>query len=204
MKGTVYGSEWGFTENRDLFYDTLKLYPQVISFSGHTHYPLDDPRIIHQEDFTSIGTSTGAYLWLDAGRIQGEVPEGADFLNQALIVEVYKTKCCLNAVISIIMTGQANHLKLVYPANKKNFKYTEKRRNKKAPYFTKDAMVSIVPEQTTGFSLAIMLTQAKDDLLVHDYKIVVKCADNGKVEKELLAFSEFYKDPVPNPSNSTD
>ena len=73
-------------------YNTLKPYPQVISFSGHTHYPLDDPRIIHQEDFTSIGTSTGAYLWMDAGRIQGEVPEGADFLNQALIVEVYQNK----------------------------------------------------------------------------------------------------------------
>ena len=75
-----------------LLYDTLKPYPQVITFSGHTHYPLDDPRIIHQEDFTSIGTSTGAYLWLDAGRIQGEVPEGADFLNQALVVEVYENK----------------------------------------------------------------------------------------------------------------
>ena len=199
IKGTVYGSEWGFSKNRDLFYDTLKPYPQVISFSGHTHYPLDDPRIIHQEDFTSIGTSTGAYLWLDAGRIQGEVPDGADFLNQALIVEVYANKVLLKRrdIHNNDWTGEP--FEISYPANKKNFKYTEKRRNKQAPHFTKDAMISIVHDQTTAVSLAIMFTQAKDDLLVHDYKVVVKFADNGKVAQELLAFSEFYKDPIPNP-----
>jgi 3',5'-cyclic AMP phosphodiesterase CpdA len=38
IKGTIYGSEWGFSKNRELFYDTLKANPQVISFSGHTHY----------------------------------------------------------------------------------------------------------------------------------------------------------------------
>ena len=83
MTGTVYGSEWGFTENRDLMYDTLKPYPQVITFSGHTHYPLDDPRIIHQEDFTSIGTSTGAYVWLDSG---------IEFKEKFLRVRIFLTK----------------------------------------------------------------------------------------------------------------
>ena len=62
--GTVYGSEWGFAKNRDLFYNTPKPYPQVISFSGHTHYPLDDPRSFIKRTLQSIGTSTGAYLWL--------------------------------------------------------------------------------------------------------------------------------------------
>lgn len=203
IKGTVYGSEWGFNENRDLFYDTLKPYPQVISFSGHTHYPLDDPRIIHQEDFTSIGTSTGAYLWLDAGRIQGEVPEGADLLNQALIVEVYQNKVLLKRrdIHNNDWTGEPFEISL--PANKNNFKYTEQRRNKMAPHFTKDAMISVVQDQTTSVSIALMLTQAKDNLLVHDYKILARRADNGMVEKEFLAFSEFYRDPVPNPITFT-
>jgi len=199
IKDTVYGSEWGFTLNRDLFYDTLRPYPQVISFSGHTHYPLDDPRIIHQKDFTSIGTSTGAYLWLDTGRIQGEVPDGADFLNQALIVEVYNNKVLIKRrdIHNNDWTGEP--FEISYPANKQNFKYTEERRDKKAPFFAKDAMLSIVNDQTTVTSLVIMLTQAKDDLLVHDYKIVVKNMGTGEIEKESLAFSEFYQDPVPNP-----
>jgi hypothetical protein len=199
ITGTIYGSEWGFSVNRDLFYNTLKAYPQVISFSGHTHYPLDDPRIIHQKDFTSIGTSTGAYLWLDAGRIQGEVPEGADILNQALIVEVYHNKVLIKRrdIHNNDWTGEP--FEISYPANKQNFTYTEKRSNKKAPFFTKDAMLSIINDKTTAASFTIMLTQAKDDLLVHDYKIVAKNVDTGEIAKEILAFSEFYKDPVPHP-----
>ncbi|PWW32528.1 3',5'-cyclic AMP phosphodiesterase CpdA [Cytobacillus oceanisediminis] len=198
IKGTVYGSEWGFNQNRDLFYDTLKEYPQVISFSGHTHYPLDDPRIIHQKDFTSIGTSTGAYLWLDAGRIQGEVPEGADILNQALIVEVYNNKVLIKRrdIHHNDWTGEP--FEISYPANKQNFKYTDAR-DSKPPFFTKDAMLSINNEMTSSAALAIMFNQAKDDLLVHDYKVVAKNAETGEVAKQLLAFSEFYKDPVPNP-----
>ncbi|CAM3989355.1 metallophosphoesterase family protein [Mesobacillus zeae] len=198
IKGTIYGSEWGFSKNRDLFYDTLKEYPQVISFSGHTHYPLDDPRIIHQKDFTSIGTSTGAYLWLDSGRIQGEVPEGADVLNQALVVEVYQNKVMIKRrdIHHNDWTGEP--FEISFPANKQNFKYTEGRDNK-APFFTKDAMISIDHEKTTATGLAIMFAQAKDDLLVHDYKVVARKADNGEIAKEFLAFSEFYKDPVPNP-----
>src|SRR5699024_764621 len=31
IMGTVYGSEWGFEENRDLFYHTLSKYPRAIS-----------------------------------------------------------------------------------------------------------------------------------------------------------------------------
>lgn len=198
IKGTVYGSEWGFNQNRDLFYDTLKEYPQVISFSGHTHYPLDDPRIIHQKDFTSIGTSTGAYLWLDDGRIQGEVPEGADFLNQALIVEVYNNKVLIKRrdIHNNDWTGEP--FEISYPANKQNFKYTEAR-DTKPPFFTKEAMLSINYEMTTASALAIMFNQAKDDLLVHDYKVVATNSETGEVAKEILAFSEFYKDPMPNP-----
>src|SRR5699024_2317234 len=46
-------------------------------------------------------------------------------------------------------------------------------------------------------SLTLMLTQAQDNLLVHDYRII---ATNEKGdEKEYLAFSEFYRDPVPDP-----
>jgi 3',5'-cyclic AMP phosphodiesterase CpdA len=199
IKDTVYGSEWGFTENRDLFYDTLKKYPQAITFSGHTHYPLDDPKIIHQKDFTTIGTSTGAYLWLDAGRIQGEVPEGADILNQALVVEVYENKVLIKPRDIHNNEWTREPFEINCPVQKNEFKYTDARRDKNAPFFTREAMLSVNNDMTTATSLSIMFTQAKDDLLVHDYKIVVKNTENGKVAKEFLGFSEFYKDPMPNP-----
>ncbi|RFA34569.1 phosphatase [Virgibacillus dokdonensis] len=198
IKETVYGSEWGFSENRDLFYNTLKKFPQVITFSGHTHYPLDDPKIIHQKDFTTIGTSTGAYAWLEGGRIQGAVPDGANMINQALIVEVYNNKLIIKRRDIHNNDWSGEDFEINYPINKRNFKYTENR-DKKPPYFTKDAMVSILNEATTASSLTILLTQAEDDLLVHDYKLKLKNIQTGKIEKEYLDFSEFYKDPMPNP-----
>ena len=203
IKGTVYGSEWGFDLNRDLFYDTLSKYPRVISFSGHTHYPLDDPRIIHQKDFTAIGTSTGKDLWLESGRIQGDHPEGGDFLNQALIVEVLKNKVIIHRrdIHNNDWTGEPFEIKLLPPeAGHNGFKYTEDR-DQIPPHFTGNAMASIDKKKITNTSLTIILTQAKDNLLVHDYRIVAKV--EGEEEKEYLAFSEFYKDPVPDPLGIT-
>lgn len=198
MINTIYGSEWGFSENRDLFYHTLKEYPQVIAFSGHTHYPLDDPRIIHQKDFTSVGTSTGAYLFLESGRIQGEIPEGANSQNQALIVEVYENKVLLHRRDIYKNNWIGEPFEIKYPAKKQEFHFTEPN-DKKAPFFQSGSMLSIVHEKTTATCLTIMFTQAIDSLLVHDYKVVVKVAETGEVANQFLAFSEFYRCPVPNP-----
>jgi 3',5'-cyclic AMP phosphodiesterase CpdA len=197
MKDTIYGSEWGFSNNRDLFYDTLKEYPQVISFSGHTHYPLSEPRIIQQKDFTSIGTSTGAYMCLEDGKIQFDIPEGAFFLNQALIVEVYDDKLLMKRrdIHNNDWTGEPFEITL--PATKSTFTYTDSR-DITPPYFTEDATIACVTEQISNSSITVTFSQALDNLLVHEYKIKVINGETGEIEKEILAFSEFYRDPKPN------
>lgn len=56
---TVYGSvNWSNFDIRMV----LKDYPQVVDFSGHSHYAANDPRSIHQSTFTAIGCGaiTGA------------------------------------------------------------------------------------------------------------------------------------------------
>ncbi len=56
---TVYGSvNWANMDIRVV----LKDYPQVVDFSGHSHYAANDPRSIHQSAFTAIGCGgiTGA------------------------------------------------------------------------------------------------------------------------------------------------
>lgn len=50
---TVYGSiNWGDIDIRRVLED----YPQVIDFSGHSHYAANDPRSVWQGSFTAIGT----------------------------------------------------------------------------------------------------------------------------------------------------
>ena len=59
ISGTVYGSEdWGNPELKD----ELFIYPQAIDFSGHSHYPLSDPRSIWQGEFTALGTGSLSYF----------------------------------------------------------------------------------------------------------------------------------------------
>ncbi|MBQ9812440.1 MAG: metallophosphoesterase [Thermoguttaceae bacterium] len=59
---TVYGGrgydDWGA---EDLF-DTLQKYPRVVNFSGHTHYPINDPRCAWQGCFSAFGTGTLSYI----------------------------------------------------------------------------------------------------------------------------------------------
>lgn len=203
IKDTIYGSEYGFDENRDLFYDTLANYPRAISFSGHTHYPLDDPRIIYQKDFTAIGTSSGKDLWLEDGRMQGNNPADGDFINQALIVQVHDDDVLIyrRDIHNDDWTGDPFHLR--YPPEGTNYERFEYKgeRDQEPPYFSGHAMASIDKKKTTNGSLTLKLTQAQDNLLVHDYKIIARTEDGE--EEEYLAFSEFYKDPVPDPVSIT-
>ena len=96
IKDTVYGSqEWG-TKDSAKINEVLKEYPQVITFSGHSHYPLDDPRSIHQKDFTSVGTSSVSYMEVEGGKVQGTIPPGASTLSQGLLVEVDDKEVTIN------------------------------------------------------------------------------------------------------------
>src|SRR5699024_6508926 len=90
---------------------------------------------------------------------------------------------------------------IIYPSDaspQEKFKYTNDR-DTTAPYFVENSIDSIVKEKTTHVSLTIALTQAEDDLHVHDYRIEAR--PEGEDKKDYLVFSEFYKSPMPNPLN---
>jgi 3',5'-cyclic AMP phosphodiesterase CpdA len=197
LKNTVFGSERVTAMNGELLYNTLKQYPQVIHFSGHTHYPLDDPRTIHQKDFTSVGTSSVSYIWTGTGYLQGELPPGHQNISQGLIVEVYKNKVVIKRrdFHKNDWTGKPWEIKLPVKANQ--FAYTETRDPIK-PFFPKDASITVAEEKTTAKSLEITFTQAVDNLLLHSYKVTAMEKETGETVKEYKAFSEFYNDPVPH------
>ncbi|MEK1828583.1 hypothetical protein AAAC51_04585 [Priestia megaterium] len=113
---TIHSTEkqMGIEVNEQLLYNTLKPYPQVITFSGHTHHPLDDPRTIFQRDFTSLATSSVRYIWPGAGYLQGELPPGYRDVSQGLLVEVYNRKVVVKGGIFTQISGQEKRGKLTY------------------------------------------------------------------------------------------
>lgn len=67
--GTVYGSvNWGTPQIRA----ALTGFPQVIDFSGHSHYASSDPRSIWQGEFTALGTGSTAALMSNLNYIEGD------------------------------------------------------------------------------------------------------------------------------------
>ena len=66
---TVYGSvNWGSFEMKT----ALVGFPQVVDFSGHSHYTATDPRSIWQGSFTAIGTGSTAALMGNLNYISGD------------------------------------------------------------------------------------------------------------------------------------
>lgn len=66
---TVYGSvNWGDTDLRKV----LNKYPQVIDFSGHSHYCPADPRSVWQGAFTAVGCGSLAALMGNLNYIEGD------------------------------------------------------------------------------------------------------------------------------------
>jgi len=88
VKNTVYGSSdfegWGNSYFRDIF----NQYPHIVHFSGHSHYPINDPRSIWQGEFTAIGTGSMKYLEFTIDDDRTVHPDGNGDEAEFWIVEV--------------------------------------------------------------------------------------------------------------------
>ena len=66
---TVYGSaNWGDLDLRNV----LSKYPQVVDFSGHSHYAASDPRSVWQGEFTAVGCGSLSAFMGNLNYIEGD------------------------------------------------------------------------------------------------------------------------------------
>jgi predicted MPP superfamily phosphohydrolase len=197
IKGTVYGSdEWGTSTNHNFLYETLKGYPQVVTFSGHSHYPLNNPKSIHQRDFTSIGLSSVNYIEVEEGKVQGNYPSGYMDISQGVVVEAIGNKVKIKRLDFIAGKLIGRQWIIREPSNKATFRYTDDR-DKIKPVFPKQAVMMVQEEKRKGDSLSVIFDQALDNECVHAYRIKAIETGSNKVVYEQQMFSEFYKTPVP-------
>ena len=88
ISNTVYGSSdfegWGMPD----FAEILKNYPQVVDFSGHSHYPNNDPRSIWQGEYTAVGTGGLYYAEVTVDDVKTVHPQGYRFASTFWVVEV--------------------------------------------------------------------------------------------------------------------
>ena len=200
-RGTVYGSEgWGV----QAITDTLAPYGNVVHFSGHSHFPVQDERSIHQKDFTAIGTSTLAYCELEKGRVYGPVPPRAGDCHEYLVMEVFADRL----VIKRFREDSGAEIKpgrrwtVPLPLKRETFRYTDKRAaTRVAPCFPAGAKgaVSFPEEAEVEKTFLLSFDAARHDDFVETY--VVRCKGarpDGSWEEiwENLYYADYYRGPA--------
>ena len=199
-KNTVYGSkEWGADNLNEYF----KKYPQIINFSGHSHFSLIDERSIYQKDYTAIQTQSISYIELEGGKINGSIPmdENGNTMISAkncmgLICDVYDTQVVIKRISFEKNEFYGKDWIIDVPIDKNNFRYlhNEMAEHSLKPYFIfeKDEDKKIIFEKKDN-KFFIKFKQAFHDNFVHSYKIIF--TNNRKDTYTYLYFSDFFLMP---------
>ena len=187
---TVYGSIlWG----EDELYTTYMDYPQIINFSGHSHVPINNPRSIHQNHFTSLGTGSLSYTELDEfDKYYGTLPPHKANFAQMLIVEADADMRVRIYPYDLITS---NFFPFTWEIDSAwdvdSYLYTDARyKTTDAPYFEESAKAVISDVKENGFT--VTFDQAKiEKEYVDDYNVIVKNSD-GVTVRNSTVWSEYY------------
>ena len=115
----------------------LKKYPNIIHFSGHSHFSLIDERSIWQKEFTSIQTQSVSYIELDKGFENGPYPcdeygsiqeAGRNFMGLIMNVNQSQIEILRISLEKDKLYGEPWIIEL--PCDINNFKYTLDKRIK--------------------------------------------------------------------------
>ena len=210
---TVYGSklgpDWLNGACKDQWYtkaltSTLQKYPQVMTFGGHLHFPINDPGSIWQGDFTSFGCGSTRYMAIEDGKYEDmssdTVMKDAADISSGLLLQFDQSG---NARITRMYFSQSTTfgapLELEHPAASKSHlaKYntaTRKSANKAPTLSTLDV-------QKSGAVYNATFAKGSDDEFVHHYVLTIK--KDGAVVMTKNILSDYYRHADPSAMKST-
>ena len=215
IHGTVYGSTDDSAPSNPTYWYTdglsnvLKKYPQAVTFGGHLHYPLNDPRSVWQGEFTAFGCASTKYMAFEGGSNyvykyssttlydRNEYSEGLlvqfdsngnmratrmDFFNGAVIGEPWE--------IRYPDVGGKSHLE--------RYSSTVRQSSNSSPVMTALEVVQ-VPSSSEKILCSARWKAAQDDEFAHHYEVKLK---SGSSETEQWVMSDFYRNPDPSTMKS--
>ena len=184
--------------------DILSQYPQVLFFSGHTHYGLSDERNIWQGDFTAVNLACTYYGGLieDTSFIEndenGEVENLAE-MSQGTLVEVDNQGNTRITRLDFYRDGKQIKESWIVPAPETDkshlLHYTGDRGTvlNKNPVFANNANISV--QKITPTRILLTFDTATDNDVVEHYKIDLYKKDSVKVSKTYKSLTPFYLYP---------
>ena len=202
-KNTAYGSmdtdtdgPWGSSQELD---DILKAYPQVILFSGHTHYLINDERNINQSTYTQINGGSISEIITNQGFLEnsdGQIEDCRSY-SQGMVVEIDNNNNIRITRIDFKLGKQIKncwYIDRIKEDQSNLMRYNRARVMEKntAPAFDETASIKIT--QKTVNSSEISFDIAKDDDMVEYYHVEVFDSKGTRVET-VKTLSPFYKHP---------
>lgn len=182
---TCYGSdEWG----DKTLNDTFEKYPNVVNFSGHSHYSVLDERSIWQGEYTVMSTQSLSYTELETGKENGTIPPNADVTPMGYIMEFLDNSIDIHRFN--FADGDFGYeeksdmlwsLSLPY-VNDGKYSFDSRKPLNTAPVMTDTNAVANI----SGEDVILSFKAGKDDDFVHSYKVVI----DGEEAKYF--FSDFY------------
>ena len=193
VRGTVYGSSlydgWGVP----YFTAILNQYPQVVDFSGHSHFPLNDPRSIWQGRFTAVGTGAIYYSEFTVEGLRSYHPADSGDTATCWIVELDKDSNLRLRGYDVLAGALLCEEILLNPADPANREYTPAKRRaaSKAPVFA--AGDELTAEVTLGgVSVTAPVAASADGMPVTLYRA---CAKDkfGVTAAESWVLPSYYR-----------
>lgn len=195
VKDTVYGSRdvdgWGV----DYFSDIIKQYPQIVDFSGHSHYPLNDPRSIWQGEFTAVGTGALKYAEFTVGAERKIHPANYKKIAQCWIVEVDKDNNIRLRGYDALSGTLLCEYTINDVANTENRQYSQDKMMKKssAPAFDENASLK-VKKSIGKFKVTVPAAKATDGSIVFLYRATVYDSNGNEVSSEYIV-NDYWRSP---------
>lgn len=184
---TVYGSQ---NRGITLIKDILKNYPQVVMFSGHSHFSLYDERSILQDRYTMIHDGGFAFTRVETGKTGKIEPASSKDFSEGCMVSVEANGDVNVKRMDFFRNREIRRPWIVKaPHDGSNFTYTSARNGGNKPVFP----TTEKPEVKVLKSSAVNVTfpQATDDELVHHYEVILTSLKNDSL-KSTIVFPSFH------------
>ena len=187
---TVYGSvNWSDMALRTV----LSKYPQVVDFSGHSHYAPGDPRSVWQGEFTAVGCGSLSAFMGNLNYIEGD-KDAPGASGGAWLVEVDA-----DGNVSMKLYDAANRMFFgnidyyftnLSDASKRTYTWNQQKSLDTAPEFPGNASVSVTKNENG--EAVISFPEAEGYYEAENYKIKVTDSKNKKVY-ESTVISEYVR-----------
>ena len=176
--GTVYGSSfWCSPQINSAFSGHSK----VINFSGHSHFPMNDPRSINQSTYTSVGVGAMARFETDKNYMVGQHPEKYEDAAQFTVVEADSNgRVRIRGYDLISDTFFCNYfIENVNDADSFAYTYKNMKAHDEAPVFPANASASAAVDENGNYRISFTQPETAVGYIVHTYDVKIT-DENGR------------------------